>query len=108
MGGAQGLLHAFRWVRNLQLENIDFELDAKNVVMKFHNNNDDISELGEFIMDCQQLHNTFFKNSMVEFIRRQANEAAHILTRVTLPLASFHIFTDLPICIHNIIINEML
>jgi ribonuclease HI len=38
MGETQGLLHAFRWVRDLQLENVDFELDAKNVVTKFHNN----------------------------------------------------------------------
>jgi ribonuclease HI len=38
MGETQGLLHAFRWVRDLQLEKVDFELDAKNVVTKFHNN----------------------------------------------------------------------
>jgi ribonuclease HI len=81
MGETQGLLHAFRWVRDLQLENVDFELDAKNVVTKFHNN-DDISKLGKVIIDCQQLHKTFFKNSKVELIRRQTNKAAHALARV--------------------------
>ncbi|PNX93080.1 cytochrome p450 [Trifolium pratense] len=36
MGEAQGLLHAFKWVRDLQLEDVDFELDAQTVVTKFH------------------------------------------------------------------------
>jgi hypothetical protein len=29
MSEAQGLLHAFRWVCDLELENVNFELDAK-------------------------------------------------------------------------------
>ncbi|PNX58589.1 cytochrome p450, partial [Trifolium pratense] len=62
MGEAQGLLHAFKWVRDLQLEDVDFELDAQIVVIKFHSKKDDVSELGGVIKDCQQLHNTFFKN----------------------------------------------
>jgi hypothetical protein len=49
LGEAQGLLLAFNWVRDLQLENVDFELDALIVVMKFHSKNDDISELGDII-----------------------------------------------------------
>ncbi|MCH81405.1 cytochrome P450 [Trifolium medium] len=108
MGEAQGLLRAFKWVRDLQLDNVDFELDAKTVVMKVLSKNDDISELGEVIKDCQQLHNTFLRNSKVEFIRRQINVAAHVLARVAPSLASFRIFTDTPTCIHNIIINETL
>jgi hypothetical protein len=83
-------------------------VETLNVVTKFHNINDDISDLGEIIIDCEQLHNTFFKNSKVEFIRRQTNETAHALARVALSLANFHIFIDLLVCIHNIIINKML
>jgi hypothetical protein len=105
LGEAQWLLHAFKWVHDLQLENVDFELDAKTVVMKFHSKNDDISELEDIIKNCQQLYNTFLRNS--KFIRRQANEAAYVLAWVTPSLASFHIFIDSPTCIHNIIINEM-
>jgi hypothetical protein len=39
MSEAQRLLHAFIWVCDLELENVNFELDAKNVITKFHKNN---------------------------------------------------------------------
>lgn len=32
IGEALGLSHALHWVRDLQLTNVDFELDAKKVV----------------------------------------------------------------------------
>jgi hypothetical protein len=49
----------------------------------------------------------FFQKLKVEFIRRQINMTAHVLARVAPSLPSFYIFTDLPVCIHNIVINEM-
>ncbi|PNY03840.1 cytochrome p450 [Trifolium pratense] len=36
IGEALGLLSALNWVHELQLENVDFELDSKNVVTSFH------------------------------------------------------------------------
>ncbi|XP_045822258.1 uncharacterized protein LOC123915155 [Trifolium pratense] len=104
---AVGLLHALKWVQELQLENVDFELDSKNVVAKFHSKARDISGLGYVIKDCQYIHNSHFRNSRVEFVRRQANEAAHVLANVASSLASFHIFIDVPSCIDFIIANEM-
>jgi hypothetical protein len=53
------------------------------------------------------MFNTHFRNSRVEFIRRQANEVAHVLVREATSLASFHIFIDVPLCIRDIIMNEM-
>jgi hypothetical protein len=51
---------------------------------------------------------TSFANSHVKFIRRKANKVAHKLVRVASSLASFHIFSDISTCIHDIIIiNEM-
>ncbi|PNY01747.1 cytochrome p450, partial [Trifolium pratense] len=41
-GEAIDLLHALKWVQELQLENVDFELDSKNVVAKFHSKARDI------------------------------------------------------------------
>jgi hypothetical protein len=70
LGEALGLLHAINWIHELQLENVDLELDSKNVVTKFHSRKEDMSELGDVIRDCQMLHNSFFINSRVEFIRR--------------------------------------
>jgi hypothetical protein len=40
IGETQELLHAFKWTRDIKLEDVDFELDAKTIVMKFHSKND--------------------------------------------------------------------
>ncbi|XP_045831441.1 uncharacterized protein LOC123922796 [Trifolium pratense] len=108
IGEALGLLSALKWVHDLQLENVDFELDSKNVVTSFHSKHNNVSELGDVIRDCVRLHKTYFRNSSVEFIRRQANEVAHALARVATSIASFHLFIDIPTCIVNILNNEML
>ncbi|GAU35225.1 hypothetical protein TSUD_205010 [Trifolium subterraneum] len=107
IGEALGLLHAMKWIQDLQLEHVDFELDSQIVVTKFHSKNRDESELGDIIKDCRTMFNTHFRNSRVEFIRRQANEVAHVLAREATSLASFHIFIDVPLCIRDIIMNEM-
>jgi hypothetical protein len=106
LGEALGLLHAINWVNDLRLKNVDFELDSKNVVTKFHSSIEDMSELGGVIRYCQRLHDSFFTNSSVKFILRQA-EAAHALARVATSLTSFYIFIEISTCIHHII-NEML
>ena len=62
--------------------------------------------LGDIIKDCVRVYNTYFRNSRIKFITRQANEVAHVLTRVATSLASFHHFIDVPICIGNIFNNE--
>jgi ribonuclease HI len=108
IGEALGLLTAMKWMRDLHLNNVVFELDSKRVVDNFKNNRRDESVLGDIIKDCKNVFYSYFTNSHVEFIRRQANEVAHNLAKVAPCLASFHIFTDIPTCIQNLIINEML
>ena len=49
-----------------------------------------------------------FTNSRVEFNKQQANEVAHALARVAHFSASPTIYIDVPHCIEQIIINEML
>jgi len=46
--------------------------------------------------------------SMIELIRRQVNDVAHVLAKAALFLASFRIFNDIPTCNHDILINQML
>jgi hypothetical protein len=104
LGEALGLLHAINWVNDLRLENVDFELDSKNVVTKFHCSIEDMSELGGVIRYCQKFHCSI--EDMSEFILRQA-EAAHVLARVATSFTSFYIFIEISTCIHHII-NEML
>jgi ribonuclease HI len=96
---------ALNWVQDLQLENVDIELDSKNVVTSFHSKRNNVSELGDIIRDCVRLHKTYFRNSSVEFIRRQANKVAHILARVVTSIASLHLFIDIPTCIVNFLNN---
>jgi ribonuclease HI len=73
IGEALGLLSALNWFHVLQLENVDFELDSKNVVTSFHSKRNNVFELGDIIRDCVRLHKTYFRTSSVEFIRKQAN-----------------------------------
>jgi ribonuclease HI len=108
LGEAIGLLSAIKWVHELQLHNVGFELDSKNVVAKFHGHREDHSELGDVIKDCQRLHASYFPNSSVEFIWRQANEVAHTLAKAASSLASFHLHIDIPPCIRTLIDNEMI
>ncbi|KAK2423742.1 hypothetical protein QL285_034175 [Trifolium repens] len=108
LGEAIGLLSAIKWVHELQLHNVGFELDSKNVVAKFHGHREDRSELGDVIKDCQRLHASYFPNSSVEFIWRQANEVAHTLAKAASSLASVHLHIDIPSCIRTLIENEMI
>jgi len=50
----------------------------------------------------------FSSNSRVEFVRRQANEVAHVLAREVTLLVSPTIYFHIPNCIEPLIINEML
>jgi hypothetical protein len=101
-GEAIRLLSAIKWVHDLRLHNVDFELDSKNVVAKFYSHGEDRSELGDVIKNCQRMHASYFPNSSVEFIRRQANEVAHTLAKTASSLASFHLH------INTLIDNEMI
>lgn len=99
VGEAQGLSQAIQWVHELQLPNVDFELEAKRVVDHFNIGNNDISEFGVIIDDCRKRCNSYFRNSKVEFCRRQANEVAYNLAREATFLASPHDFNGVPSCI---------
>ncbi|XP_024634509.1 uncharacterized protein [Medicago truncatula] len=107
VGEALGLYHALRWIQELQLTNVDFEVDFKRIADYFNKGHGDVTEFG-FIMDSN-IHfcNTYLKNSHVEFIRRQANEVAHALAKTATSSTSFLVFDDIPACISDLIFNEM-
>jgi ribonuclease HI len=108
VGEALGLYHALQWIQDMQFDNIDFELDSKIARDAFHSHTVDVTEFGHIIDACRDTFSTSFTNSRVEFIRRQANAAAHALAREATSLASPIIYYDIPHCIETIIINEML
>jgi len=106
-GEALGILHALRWVKEQRFNNVIFELDPKRVMDSFHSTRNDVSNLGAIIREFRNTFSSFFTNLRVEFIRRQANEVAHKLARTATSYASIHYFTELPDCIHDVLMNEV-
>jgi ribonuclease HI len=54
-GEALGLLSAMKWMRDLHLNNVVFELDSKRVVDSFKHNRRDESVFGDIIKDCKNV-----------------------------------------------------
>jgi hypothetical protein len=54
---ALGLLHAINWIHDLhlQLENVDFELEAKKVANHFNKSTNDIIEFEVMIHECKNV-----------------------------------------------------
>jgi hypothetical protein len=97
-----------RWLKDFHINNVIFELDSKKVVDSYHSNRRDESNFGAMIIrECRRSFSSFFTNSQVKFMRRQANEVAHILARAATSLPSFHLFIEMPDCIEKLIDNEM-
>jgi hypothetical protein len=67
---ALGLISTLYWVHELNLGPVDFELDLKVTVDKFHSNKHDDIELEDIILHYRRLFSTFYNNSGVKFIRR--------------------------------------
>jgi ribonuclease HI len=96
VGEVMGLMSALRWVHELQLHNMDFEMDCKSVVDRLYSNRMYTSDLGAIQSYCKLILATSFMNSQVKFIRRQVNEVAHTFAQVSTSLASFHNFIAVP------------
>ena len=108
VGEALGLSHAIWWIRELQFDNVDFEVDSKRVADYFNKGRGDVTEFGSIMDSCIQFCSSYLTNSHVEFSRRQANEVAHELAKTTTSSTSLCIFNEIPSCITNLIFNEML
>jgi len=108
VGEALGLHLALQWLSDMQFDSVDFETDSKLTYYAFLSNRNDTSKFGCIISSCRSLFTTSFSNSRVEFVRRQANDAAHVLAREDTLLASSIIYFEISNCIETLIINEML
>jgi len=60
IGEALGLLTTMQLVRELQLQNMDFEADSKIVVDNIYGKRNGISDFGAIIGKCRQLPITFY------------------------------------------------
>jgi len=107
IGEALGLYHAVRWVHDLQLPLVAFEVDSKRAADYFKHGNADITEFGVIMEDTRNCCSLYLTNSIVEFTRRQANEVVHELAQAALSEPSFRIFDNVPTCIELLIANEL-
>jgi len=83
-------------------------MDAKRVVDSFLSSRHDVTKFGVIIQNCKTLFRHYYENSTVEFVRRQANEVAHKLVKAALLSTSLQVLFEIPDCIENTLINEML
>ena len=104
IGEALGLISTLEWVHELNLGLVDYEMDAKRVVDSFLSSRHDVTEFGIIIQNYKTLFRHYYENSTVEFVRRQANE----LAKVALLSTSLQVLFEIPDCIENTLINEML
>jgi hypothetical protein len=70
VGEAFGFLSTLRWVHELNLGPVDFELDSKLVVDSFLYHKKDFTEFVAIIQHCKAIFSSFYVNSSVEFVRR--------------------------------------
>lgn len=84
---ALGLLGALQWLQSLHFQAVPLKMDAKVVVDSFYATGADMTEYGSIISACKDIFNN---NDSFElcFDKRQANQAAHILTTTALINAS--------------------
>jgi len=99
VGETLGLHLALQWLSDMQFDSVDFEMDSKLTFDAFLSNRNDTSEFDCIISSCRSLFTSFFSNSWVEFVRRQANEVAHALAREVMLLVSPPVYFDIPNCI---------
>lgn len=97
-GEAMGLLQALHWARELQLEDVVFEMDAKTVADSVKSCTEDLTDFGIIIKQCRDILSVE-PNYVVEFVRRQANVVAHAFAKAATSYASPYIFESIPTCI---------
>jgi ribonuclease HI len=106
-GEAIAMLEALKAMEQRRISHVIFETDCKSVVdaiQHFRGGNSDFSLLVSHIKNLLDSNNNF----VVKFIKRQANMVAHSLARAAISWSSRCSFETLPICISELLINEMI
>jgi len=113
------LLHSMRYLLAKLLDcyqfwnvliNYIWDLSILNLMQKkwwiiFHLH---ITNFGMIIHNCKTIFEQYYVNSCVEFVRWQANKAAHRFAKEATPSYSFQILVEIPDCIEHMLSNEMM
>jgi len=92
IGEALGLKREWKWVRDLQLVDMDFEVDSKTVVNGIYGKKRNVLDFSVIINECRCILVTNLVNYHVKFVRRKTNKEANSHARVASSLVSFLIF----------------
>ncbi|PNX72103.1 60S ribosomal protein l23, partial [Trifolium pratense] len=103
---ACGLREAIIWLGDRGLTVVSIELDCKLVVDGISHNIGTNSELGAILNSCKALL-SIFPNFKISLVRRQANNAVHMLARASLSYARSQCHDHMSSCIEHITSNEM-
>lgn len=104
-GEAYTLLMALRWMHQLGIDHVCFELDCKAVADRVSQEVFDHTEYGALIQAVQSILASHVDYRAL-FTSRQANGTAHTLARVAATTACNHIFNFMP-CIVDIVLIAM-
>ncbi|KAK2383934.1 hypothetical protein QL285_071338 [Trifolium repens] len=106
-GEALALLEAMTTLQFRGYNDVIFETDAQNIVGAIRSRKQGISEFSVIINKIKCLL-SLCSGFEVKLIRRQANRVAHTIARASLSWPRRHVFDVVPLCIHNLLSNEMI
>jgi hypothetical protein len=87
--------------------NVIFEIDAQVLVGAIKRQNIGVSEFSSIVSKIKCFL-SLYSGFEVKPIRRQANRIAHTIARAALSWSRRHVFDLIPLCIHNLLSNEMI
>ncbi|XP_073300593.1 uncharacterized protein [Primulina huaijiensis] len=96
-GEAIGLLEALSWIRNMDYSNVMFEVDAQTLHLAMRGNVNDNMEFGGIMESCRDIVASK-PGFSVHFVRKQANEIAHMLAKYSRFYDSPFVWVETPTC----------
>jgi len=101
---ARDLKESINWLGNLRFPMVSIELDCKQVVDDSSSNLSTNSMFGVILNRCKvSLLN--HQNFNPSFIRKQANNSAHLLAKVLLSYTSSHVHDYMSSCITTVVMK---
>ncbi|XP_073317263.1 uncharacterized protein [Primulina huaijiensis] len=102
---ALAIHEALSWIKGMGYDKVIVESNSKTSVDAIHSDALDLTEFGLSITACRALSRNQ-SSIKIEYIRRQANRAAHTLVKTAIQQACFSISYVVPISISSIIMDE--
>ncbi|XP_058757283.1 uncharacterized protein LOC131630523 [Vicia villosa] len=103
---ALALNEAIQRAIDMQMQNVIFESNSQRTVQTIHSNHQGVSEFSCIISSIHSLLFNF-PNFEVKFVKRQANTVAHSIAKATDSWTRRSLFHMIPLCIEQLLLNDM-